>query len=143
MSEDAGLAALLGAGRHRECAITGISAVGLLDLTCKLEVVLGGPFETLAQAIHQAYLYDRLAAGQTFGSSAALVSWDRMDEGLKESNREQARHVPQKLARIGCEIRIDLLHELVKHAVPAHAELLIHQRLFEIDDFVLQLTNLG
>lgn len=104
MSQEAGLATLFSTGDDGGRAIAGIRAVGLLDLTCHLEVVLGGPLEFLAHAIHQAYLYDQLAADQPFGSTPALVSWEQLDEGLKESNRQQARHVPAKLARIGCEM---------------------------------------
>lgn len=103
MSEETGLATLLGTSDQTECAIPGIRPVGLLDLTCNLDVVLGGPTETLAQAIHQAYLYDRLAEGQQFGSRPSLVTWDRLDGDLKESNRQQARHVPTKLSLVGCE----------------------------------------
>lgn len=104
MSQETGLASLLSTDSDRSGAIGGIRAVGLLDLTCKSEVVLGGAEEILAQSIHQAYLYDQLADGKAFGSTESLVSWEELDEGLKMSNRDQAGHVKQKLVLIHCEI---------------------------------------
>ncbi len=104
MAQQAGLASLLSEGDGGQAAISGIRAVGLLDLTCQSEIVLGGSVEVLAQAIHQSYLFDQLAKGEKFGSGPSLVSWDALKPDLKESNRQQARHVPEKLALVGCQM---------------------------------------
>jgi hypothetical protein len=104
MSDQSGFASLLQTGNDGGQAIAGIRAVGLMELTCQAEVVLGGPFEVLAQAIHQVYLHDQVAAGQTFGSTPSLVPWERLSDDLKGSNRLHARHVPDKLAVVGCEM---------------------------------------
>jgi hypothetical protein len=104
MADESGLASLLHASDDGGQAISGIRAVGLLELTCQAEAVLGGPLEVLAQSIHQVYLHDQVAGGQVFGSTASLVPWDRLSDDLKESNRLHARHVAEKLALVGCEM---------------------------------------
>jgi len=104
MSEEAGLATVLGVTQMKEGCIPGVKAVGLLDTACSLELVLGGTREILAQAIHQGYLSDQLAAGQSANNNPALAPWHRLPEDLKESNRKQAEHIRAKLKLIGCEL---------------------------------------
>ncbi|MCA9270533.1 MAG: NAD-binding protein [Planctomycetales bacterium] len=104
MSEESGLATVLGITGGSDGAAAGISAVGLLDAACSLEVVLGGTREILAQAIHQAYVGDQMAAGRSPQGDAALAPWHRLPEDLKDSNRQQADHIREKLRMVGCEI---------------------------------------
>lgn len=56
--------------------------------------------EPIAQAIHEAYRRERLDSGQL--SDSALADWARLSGDYKESNRDQARHIPAKLEAIGC-----------------------------------------
>jgi hypothetical protein len=66
--------------------------------------------ERLALAIHGAYVRAVQAAsldtatgqGALPGSRVSLRPWEELPEGLKESNRAQARQVGEKLAVIGC-----------------------------------------
>jgi hypothetical protein len=112
MTHASGLASLMETGESGQRAISGVRVVGLLELTCQTDVVLGGPFEVLAQAIHQAYLYDQLADGQTFGSTASLVSWEQLPDDFRESSRQHALHAPHKLAQIGCEMALSTADEI-------------------------------
>jgi uncharacterized membrane protein len=58
--------------------------------------------DTYARAIHQAYLEAAIDDGELPGSRPALHRWDELPDDLKEANRAQARHVGEKLARLGC-----------------------------------------
>ena len=65
---------------------------------------MGGPREILAQAIHQGYVCDQVATGQSVEQNPALASWHRLPDDLKESNRKQADHIRAKLKLIDCEL---------------------------------------
>lgn len=104
MSEEAGLATLLGTQEHRQGVIPGVLAVGLMDIACSLEFVLGGTREVLARAVHEGYLQDQLAAGQTPATNPSLKPWHHLPEDLRESNRQQADDMRDKLKAIGCTL---------------------------------------
>jgi len=65
------------------------------------DVLLGSAREALAEAIHEHYRRDN--AGQRPAGDPAMAAWDLLDEGLKESNRRQADHIPAKLKAVGCD----------------------------------------
>jgi voltage-gated potassium channel Kch len=69
-----------------------------LERGCTVELVRGGSFETMAQAVHRHYCDIQRRMGKE------PKSWDELTETLKESNRAAARDMPVKLAKIGCEI---------------------------------------
>jgi hypothetical protein len=61
--------------------------------------------EKIAQAIHAAYLKDRKSEGPLDPKDRSTRAWDRLDEDLKESNRQQADHIAVKLRAIGLWFR--------------------------------------
>ncbi|MBN1303176.1 MAG: hypothetical protein JXA13_01980 [Anaerolineales bacterium] len=61
-----------------------------------------GARDTIAQAIHDAYLEERIFRKAEHDSS--LAEWDQLLANLKESNRLQADHILDKLQRIGCTV---------------------------------------
>ena len=77
---------------------------GLLDEACREESLLTGMTETLARALHGAYL-DAAVAGEVPDGEGqddpALRPWQDLPETLRESNRDQAAHVATKLAAVG------------------------------------------
>lgn len=100
-AQDAGLAALFpedGGGS----ASGGPRAFGLLDRTCKPELLLSGTHEILARAIHEDYVRRERESGQTPETNPSMVPWDKLPESLKESNRLQAGHIRLKLEAVGC-----------------------------------------
>ena len=103
MSEESGLATLLETTGNGG-VITGVRAVGLLEIACSLDSVLGGTREILAQAIHQGYIQDQTTIGKTAAENPSMQSWHELPADLKESNRAQADHIPLKLKAIGCEM---------------------------------------
>lgn len=57
--------------------------------------------ETIGRAIHEAYRATQLG---TQSREPSLADWDELLDHLKESNRQQADDIEQKLRRIGCGI---------------------------------------
>ncbi len=59
--------------------------------------------EKLARAIHENYLKNQ--RGTKSADDPGMQPWERLREDLKESNRQQADQIPEKLKVIGCSIR--------------------------------------
>jgi hypothetical protein len=64
------------------------------------DVLLGAAREKIAKAIHEKYLKDQ--EGKKPASDPSMQPWDKLSDNLKESNRRQADHIPEKLRRVGC-----------------------------------------
>lgn len=54
--------------------------------------------EPIAQAIHERWRQEAIAAGDT------APTWQELDESRKQSSRDQARHIPIHLRKIGCSL---------------------------------------
>jgi len=65
------------------------------------DVLLGSAREILAQAIHAKYRHDN--QDKRSPDDPSMQPWDSLLEELKESNRQQADHIPQKLKAVGCD----------------------------------------
>jgi len=61
--------------------------------------------EVIAQAIHAEYVRNQKAKGETTETNSTLISWEKLPEHIKESNRAQALHIAEKLKIIGCGIK--------------------------------------
>jgi voltage-gated potassium channel Kch len=101
MTESTGLARLFERTADGRAGGPFPSTVGLQDIACTLALVADPLRESLAQTIHQEYLRHQRSLGKTAAADRALVPWRELPEGLKESNRQQAEHVPVKLRAIG------------------------------------------
>ena len=60
--------------------------------------------DSIAQAIHEKYLQDQ--RGRKPADDPAMAPWGTLLESLKESNRQQADQILEKLRRIKCDIRL-------------------------------------
>jgi len=58
--------------------------------------------ETIAQAIHEDYR--RVRTSRVWSQEPSTAEWDKLLDYLKESNREQADHIFEKLRQIGCTV---------------------------------------
>ncbi|MCA9122297.1 MAG: NAD-binding protein [Planctomycetaceae bacterium] len=105
MSEETGIATLLET-QEGNAVLSGVRAVGLAEITCNLNTVLGGTREQLAQAIHQGYIQDQLTLGKTVADNPSMRSWHELPPDLKNSNRAQADDIPIKLRAVKCEMRL-------------------------------------
>jgi hypothetical protein len=63
------------------------------------EVILNSFIESLAQTIHADFAKERFAEGNENHPNA--VAWEALSEGFKESNRNVARRIGQKLSAFG------------------------------------------
>jgi ppGpp synthetase/RelA/SpoT-type nucleotidyltranferase len=59
--------------------------------------------ESVARAAHEEYRHKKLTGVTT--EDPSMAAWDKLDEGLKESNRRQADDIRDKLHRIGCTVK--------------------------------------
>jgi hypothetical protein len=57
--------------------------------------------EALARALHEAYVRQRLAAGQRLGSTGALTPWDELPEEFRESTRLSSDVLAAALREVG------------------------------------------
>ncbi len=103
MTEDSGLAAFLRETQNPK--FKNLSAFGLLESTCKIELLDDGTHEVLARIIHEEYLRREAQKGFTNENNPSMQKWENLSDELKESNRRQADHIGIKLATIGCGIK--------------------------------------
>ncbi|RJP22804.1 MAG: hypothetical protein C4529_04855 [Deltaproteobacteria bacterium] len=91
-------------------------AFGLLDRTCRPDLLFAGNVEKIARAIHEAYVLQQKGKGFSAGTNPSMVDWDDLPDSLKKSNRHQARDIDRKLKDVGCRIVpfTDWSAELVK-----------------------------
>lgn len=87
---------------HRSGRRGGMVGFDLFADTLGPELIAGGTYETIAQAIHQEYVVEQRQQGAS--DNPALVPWAELPESLKESNRDQASHIGTKLNAIGCDL---------------------------------------
>lgn len=106
MTHDAGLASLLQGETDEREGFVDVHPFGLLDRTCRPDLVFAGTYDLLARAIHEDYVQQEMARGISVLNNPALVEWKALPEDLKESNRSQAEHIRIKLQAVGCDIRI-------------------------------------
>jgi hypothetical protein len=79
---------------------------GLLDRTCSMETLLGGTHEILARAIHEDYVRHQKEDGKTIRTNPSIADWKDLPEDLKESNRDQADCIKEKLKAVDCAIQL-------------------------------------
>lgn len=75
-----------------------------LDADTLFELMhLGAAIEEIAKAIHERYRKKQRKNKPK--DDPSMRPWDRMDESLRESNRQQAMHIPTKLKTLGYTFR--------------------------------------
>ncbi len=77
---------------------------GALERMCTPALLSGGMKEILARVIHEEYVRKSLEERIPSGTNPALRPWEELPEWLKESNRNQADHIGQKLIAVGCDV---------------------------------------
>ncbi|NOZ19998.1 MAG: hypothetical protein GXP25_02805 [Planctomycetes bacterium] len=99
MSGNAGLGALL---RDEVCSPELVGNIDTFSLACTLGMLLNESIDIRARAIHRQYVEQRRREGHNAESDPAMADWYCLDESYKNSNRQQADHIPVKLRAIGC-----------------------------------------
>jgi hypothetical protein len=105
MDVRAGLSTLLqNIGAKRESPAS-VHAFALLEETCTPDLIWGGStFEILARAIHDDYLRNARLRAETPQTNKSMVRWEDLSENLRESNRNQAEHISEKMRLFGYDI---------------------------------------
>ncbi|MCB1079359.1 MAG: hypothetical protein KDM64_16185, partial [Verrucomicrobiae bacterium] len=101
MSEHAGFARLMDCGPKGCGVLSGIHAIGFMDIACIRDLFLGGDIELLGRAFHEAYLAERLAAGESPEANPSLVPWHGLAEPMRQSSRDRATEIRDQLAQVG------------------------------------------
>jgi hypothetical protein len=60
--------------------------------------------EAVARALHEAYVRQRLAAGEPLGATGALTTWDELPEEFRLSSRRNADDLEEALRERGFEV---------------------------------------
>ncbi|HZQ32719.1 MAG TPA: RyR domain-containing protein [Mycobacterium sp.] len=83
------------AGNHRGL---NIDVFPTLERACTVELIRGGSFEVMARAIHRLWRSQQLREGKP------AETWAELDESRKESSRQQALDIIDKLHAISCDV---------------------------------------
>jgi hypothetical protein len=100
--EDGGFAELMDKATSDTARLT---TFGLLNHTCQHHLLDDGTHERLARAIHNVYRRTFILAPGEPLKGSAHVDWEELDEGYRNSNRNQADDIGRKLASLGYRIR--------------------------------------
>jgi hypothetical protein len=104
MTTDGGLTALLDGDATRARLGGLVHPFAVIQLDSEHGTSLISQPDGLAMAIHEDYLAQRRKEGETPEMNPVLLPWDELDEDLKDSNRQQADHVPVKLRALGMAV---------------------------------------
>jgi hypothetical protein len=102
MNTAAGLTTLLRHLKNENDSTGEVHAFPLLEESCTPELIWGGStYEILARAIHDDYIKNAMSRGETPVTNRSMLPWDDLPETLRESNRNQAEHISEKLHTLG------------------------------------------
>jgi len=98
----ASLAGFLSNNNEDRSAFQHVHPFALLDRTCTPDLLLSGPHEYLARALHEEYVRQQTKTGSAVGP--ARLTWSQLPEPMKESNRKQVDRIGANLEAVGCRI---------------------------------------
>ena len=73
-----------------------------IEFACAREIVLNARQDIVAKAIHRTYMDQHRVGMRGLKKKDYAVEWNYLPEEIKDSNRQQADHIPVKLRAIGC-----------------------------------------
>jgi len=82
-----------------------VSNFAVLDQLCEPKAFMDSLNERLAQALHKSYLADRRRDGSFDPHKASHRDWEHLDEKFKNSNRDHAAGIFDRVDQFGYEIR--------------------------------------
>lgn len=103
MEEEERLSMLLDSAEARHGWLGQVHPFGLVGDTCDTRLVIGKHLDRLAYALHEGYVQERLNEGRS-PEDPALQPWRKLAAVFRDSNRQQADHIPIKLRAVGCRI---------------------------------------
>jgi len=102
MREEFGLACLVREESGDGVLSKNVQAMGITAKTCTREMILNENIDLQAMEMHRDYVKRREQGESPPEVDPALFPWEQLEESLRESNRQQADHIPVKLRAIGC-----------------------------------------
>jgi hypothetical protein len=78
-----------------------VTPFGSLRRACSREHFTRNDLDTLARQVHQTYQNRPEERETSAGGSLSRREWDRLDEELRDSNRQLADHIPVKVRALG------------------------------------------
>lgn len=94
--------------------VSGVILHDLVEMGCSADIVLRKTLDEEARRIHELYVAGELNKGRQLGETSALVPWEELPDGMRQSNRSQADHVAIKrrtLAISATPVTIEALAE--------------------------------
>jgi voltage-gated potassium channel Kch len=76
---------------------------GMYEDCCDPKILIEGAEDRLARLLHCDYVEKQRQRGASPATNPVMRDWEDLDEDFRESNRQQAAHLPVKLRAIGCE----------------------------------------
>ena len=94
-----------GYGRFREDLRGKIDVFGIIEEACMPANIRDDAFiEQLARAVHQDYVANARARGETEGTNSSMVPWDQLSPDLRQANVAQAVGIGAKLEAINAVV---------------------------------------
>ncbi len=76
--------------------VPGVILHDLVELGCSADILLRRTLDENARRIHESYVAEEVRKGRKLGETPTLVPWEELSDGMRQSNRSQADHVPIK-----------------------------------------------
>ncbi len=96
LSDSRGFGALID-NSYSACMSRGLRFFSWTDGIKEPRFVFHGSDESLARALHQAYLRTRLAQSDSMGSDSSMRPWSELDDSLREQNVAAVHSIEQEL----------------------------------------------
>ena len=104
IESDTGLAQLVADVKRHSTLPRRIYAFSKIEDACSLEVVVHERLNQFAQKIHDGFRRKRKQQSDYRADDPAVRPWKELDPDFKDSNWQQAEHIPLKLRAIDCWI---------------------------------------
>ena len=101
MTDEAGLASLLEGAVDGSGQPVNVNTFDASESVVTLEMLLKHELDRLAQSIHDDFRENRRKEGRP-ETDKSMQPWDTLCSDFRDSNRQQADHIPVKLRAIGC-----------------------------------------
>jgi hypothetical protein len=102
-TREGGLSTLFQGTEEARQTLGALHAFGLLEKTCKPELVLGGTHEILAKAMYEEHA-DRGCLGHSGPAAAVSGSWQSLSDGHQDMYRRRADRVGEMIRAVGCNL---------------------------------------
>jgi hypothetical protein len=101
-ASDGGLAKLMADVKEQSPEMSQVYGFGRIEEACSAKVVVDDSLNRFATMIHSSFVDKRKREGRN-PDDPSMKSWQDLDPDLRDSNWQQAEHIPFKVRAINCE----------------------------------------